>query len=547
MFGWIVRSLVGRWGGLLALVGAGAEPVFAQAIQGVFIGIDAYEGAALPNCVNDAKDVAALVAKNAPGASLIVLLDQQATRDSVLSAFANLARSSTPDTETHVYFSGHGGRVDDENGDERAEGDPNDLFDETWVMSDLDQLTDDEIGAALGKIKGRVIMLSDSCHSGTVTKDLTLHAEKVPGATVEGTNVRFSRVKYMHPATLEAGRKKLGKGSSGPRSRDIVLGPARAQQNAGAGSIDAGSGMVQGADNVWLFSACSADESANPTAQRNSAFTMFFLQGVISAGDECQTFGWMRNYIANQIRNLALPTPQTPALFGVEPYEPLPAAYRGRRAATGNAGDDVASGTRSGVFADPTEAARAQLGAVLVGLVDREQAGGGGAPWISSFTTEEGGTQFRIGDTVALKVTLASDVPPTAHLSIFSIGPTGDGTMIFPNFHEQETQISRLLGGSTAGGAVVIGNHPKYGLHFTGDSGQEIVVAFVTDWNPTDGIDWNRIGQTNQVFLVAGEHRKSLTQAGIELLRAPREKTLSLGTPRPRENHARATLILHSR
>ena len=76
------------------------------------------------------------------------------------------------------YFAGHGAQVEDESGDE---GD--DKFDEVLVPSDTKGelegsgaglsgfITDDEIGKLLAELPGReVMMVVDSCHSGTITR-----------------------------------------------------------------------------------------------------------------------------------------------------------------------------------------------------------------------------------------------------------------------------------------------------------------------------------------------------------------------------------------
>ncbi|MBF0312740.1 MAG: caspase family protein [Oligoflexia bacterium] len=66
------------------------------------------------------------------------------------------------------YYSGHGGQVADENGDE------SDKLDETLILLDRPFL-DDELRKlfAAFKIGVKILFLSDSCHSGTVYKDLS--------------------------------------------------------------------------------------------------------------------------------------------------------------------------------------------------------------------------------------------------------------------------------------------------------------------------------------------------------------------------------------
>ncbi|MCI5168204.1 MAG: caspase family protein [Candidatus Electrothrix sp. GM3_4] len=63
-------------------------------------------------------------------------------------------------------YSGHGAKLPDLNGDET------DLVDETWCLYDA-QLADDELYKLFSQFQAgvRIIVLSDSCHSGSVVKE----------------------------------------------------------------------------------------------------------------------------------------------------------------------------------------------------------------------------------------------------------------------------------------------------------------------------------------------------------------------------------------
>ena len=64
-----------------------------------------------------------------------------------------------------MSYSGHGGQIQDENADE-ADG-----LDETWVLYDR-QVIDDELYQRWASFAEgvRIVVLSDSCHSGSVVK-----------------------------------------------------------------------------------------------------------------------------------------------------------------------------------------------------------------------------------------------------------------------------------------------------------------------------------------------------------------------------------------
>jgi hypothetical protein len=93
------------------------------------------------------------------------LLTRRATRKAVLGGITKAARALKTGDIFLLTYSGHGGQVPDRNSDEP------DTQDETWCLYD-GELIDDEIYKALGQFgRGvRVLVFSDSCHSGTVIK-----------------------------------------------------------------------------------------------------------------------------------------------------------------------------------------------------------------------------------------------------------------------------------------------------------------------------------------------------------------------------------------
>ncbi len=129
-----------------------------------------YQGwdGALNACIADARDMRAL-GKKKGFAGNTLLLDVQATAAAVSTAIQDAAKKLAKGDMLFLTYSGHGGQVRDTNGDEKD----NDRMDETWVLFDR-QLVDDELYALWGKFKAgvRILVLSDSCHSGTVVKDI---------------------------------------------------------------------------------------------------------------------------------------------------------------------------------------------------------------------------------------------------------------------------------------------------------------------------------------------------------------------------------------
>lgn len=118
---------------------------------------------ALSACEFDAKDMRALA--KSQGFSTQTLLTAQATSSLVIGAIQQAAVTLKNGDIFFMSYSGHGGQVPDTNGDEV------DGQDETWVLFDR-ELVDDELYALWGRFAAgvRIVMLSDSCHSGTMAR-----------------------------------------------------------------------------------------------------------------------------------------------------------------------------------------------------------------------------------------------------------------------------------------------------------------------------------------------------------------------------------------
>jgi metacaspase-1 len=119
---------------------------------------------ALNACEFDANDMQAIAESR--GFQTNKLLTEEATANAVIAAIEQAAGQLVQGDLFVCSYSGHGGQVPDGNGE-----DEEDRSDETWVAYDR-QLVDDELYALWGKFTPgvRIFVLSDSCHSGTVTR-----------------------------------------------------------------------------------------------------------------------------------------------------------------------------------------------------------------------------------------------------------------------------------------------------------------------------------------------------------------------------------------
>lgn len=126
-------------------------------------GYDGWNGQ-LAACEKDADDMLAIA--KSQGYEALQLKREKATSAAVLKALADAAKTVKAGEHFFLTYSGHGGQVPDTNGDEP------DHYDETWCLFDR-MLLDDELYAMWSRFPAgaRIFVLSDSCHSGSVTRD----------------------------------------------------------------------------------------------------------------------------------------------------------------------------------------------------------------------------------------------------------------------------------------------------------------------------------------------------------------------------------------
>ena len=116
-------------------------------------------------CENDADTMKDIALRQ--GFETHQLKTADATRKAVADAIRSAASELSSGDFYLLTYSGHGGQVTDVNDDEE------DGKDDTWCLYD-GQLLDDEINVLLAGFRPgvRVLVLSDSCHSGTMLRDV---------------------------------------------------------------------------------------------------------------------------------------------------------------------------------------------------------------------------------------------------------------------------------------------------------------------------------------------------------------------------------------
>lgn len=144
----------------------------------------------LTACEADARDMQALATSK--GYATSELLTVAASRENVRKRIEVAATSLVAGDIFLLTYSGHGGQVPDSN-DPEPDG-----MDETWCLFD-GELLDDELYQLFTRFRQgvRVLVLSDSCHSGSVTRALALKGSSVRSiyesfdAVASGESLRY--------------------------------------------------------------------------------------------------------------------------------------------------------------------------------------------------------------------------------------------------------------------------------------------------------------------------------------------------------------------
>jgi hypothetical protein len=258
----------------------------------------------LAACEFDANDMAAIA--KSQGMKPTVLLTKKATRAGALGGIRAAAKTLKKGDLFFLTYSGHGGQVPDGNGDEP------DGQDETWCLYD-GELIDDELYYELSRFADgvRILVLSDSCHSGTVTRDVPSTVAILPTAEPP------QRPKLM-PRSVALRTYRDHQAFYDKLQRDVA-------KAAGNGIVDpdvalanvAMSGRLSGGvrhfkPSVLLISGCQ-DNQTSMDGQHNGAFTEQVLAVWNNGGFHGDYSGFHKKIVSR------MPPTQTPNLFLLGP------------------------------------------------------------------------------------------------------------------------------------------------------------------------------------------------------------------------------------
>lgn len=254
------------------------------------IGVNDYPGTEsdLHGCVNDANDwMAALEAR---GFECAILLDSGATGQEIRNRLKRLAKDSASGDVIVITFSGHGSFVPDMDGDEL------DGYDECWCPHDVVEngpITDDDLHTIFSKRddNARWIVISDSCHSGTVARFSRINTP----ATTAMADAPQRLVRFLAP---DAFMKE--------EADELPTALATTRVNA----------SPPGRKDSLLMSGCKDSEYSYDAwfeGRANGAFTFVALRELAELGADATYDQWSRA-IGHSLPSQQYP--QSPNLFG---------------------------------------------------------------------------------------------------------------------------------------------------------------------------------------------------------------------------------------
>jgi hypothetical protein len=186
-----------------------------MARRALCVGINTYgiPGQDLNGCVNDARAWQALLVDHFDFVSdeVTVLVDQEATKEAIVSGLERLITGAAAGDVLVFTNSSHGSQIPDTSGDEET-------YDEVLCPHDVraNVITDDELRELLTGLSDGLHMtvISDSCHSGTLTR--------APFDEMLPEELRFPdqrRVRFLNPALIRGGPILADPMGAPPRQR----------------------------------------------------------------------------------------------------------------------------------------------------------------------------------------------------------------------------------------------------------------------------------------------------------------------------------------
>jgi len=219
-------------------------------IFALLIGINEYSTTSNPpirslnGCVNDVSDFGKFLKENYSDLipderQVLVLTDANASRAKVIAGFREHLTQAGPEDMAVIYYSGHGSTGITAREFQAATSDSQE---QTWVLHDSREpgkydLADKEIALLLEEVgvrSPRIVVIADSCHSGSVTRELEQFLQMRPRFEKGTSDVRPLE-SYLDGAYVQRGSVDI------PSSDHLLLAACdrveRAWENNGHGQF----------------------------------------------------------------------------------------------------------------------------------------------------------------------------------------------------------------------------------------------------------------------------------------------------------------------
>lgn len=141
----------------------------------------------LPQPPNDATTIANIALKK--GFATQLLLTEDATRKNVIDHIIDLSKIAQEGDLVFIYYSGHGSQIEADEKDEEE-----DMMNEAWCLYD-GLLIDNELHHLWRYFTAglRIFFVSDSCHSGTMTKSCPV----TPNSETKGNHLQPKYISHL--------------------------------------------------------------------------------------------------------------------------------------------------------------------------------------------------------------------------------------------------------------------------------------------------------------------------------------------------------------
>lgn len=228
--------------------------------RALLVGVEKYADSRVPEtpgCVQDAlKTAEFLKSRYGFAASAIkVLTNEQATTTNIEQEFRHwLIEGTQPGDRVFFLYAGHGSQLPDDNGDEKDGLDetiaPYDVNPQTGAGETRDDVFDEMIALLSGR---RAVLVFDSCHSGTISRDIPkLHAFP------RGGGARY----LPRPDQFKELESRVAPGSQIPTGYSVAPAPQSRDLKRVGGFLD--SSKIKTLSGVVVISAAAATQRAYP-------------------------------------------------------------------------------------------------------------------------------------------------------------------------------------------------------------------------------------------------------------------------------------------